>query len=162
LPTLHRAAETSFGQDFDAVLPAASVIGRALLRGLFLTGIVSLLVSFVAAELRPLWLRISLFLLGVLSLVGSNWGNSADLATLFIAKAILLAVVILGVRRIMRFNILGCFLVIAVTTLLSGVAELMDQPDPFYRTNGSAVLLAFLVLLVWPVAAWRRRSIDST
>jgi membrane protease YdiL (CAAX protease family) len=162
LPTLHRAAEASFGQDFDAVLPAASVIGRVLLRGLFLTGGVALLASFVAAELRPLWLRISLFLLGALSLVSSNWGNSADLATLFITKAILLGVLIFGVRRIMRFNILGCFLVVAVTTLITGVTELMDQPNAFYRANGYAVLLALLVLLVWPVAAWRRRSIGNT
>jgi hypothetical protein len=162
LPTLHRAAEASFGQDFDAVLPAASVLGRTLIHGLFLTGIVALLVSFVAAELRPLWLRISLFVLGALSLVGSNWGNPADLATLFITKAILLGVLILGVRRIMRFNILGCFLVLAVTTLLAGMTELMEQPNAFYRANSYALLLALLLLVAWPVAAWRRRSIDST
>jgi membrane protease YdiL (CAAX protease family) len=161
-PTLHRAAETSFSQDLDAVLPAASVLGRALLRGLFLTGIVAVIVSFVAAELRPLWLRISLFLLGTLSLVGSNWGNSADLVKQFLVKAILLAVLILGVRRIMRFNILGCFLILAVTTLLTGVAELMGQPNAFYRANGYAVLLALLLLVAWPFAAWRTRSIGST
>jgi membrane protease YdiL (CAAX protease family) len=162
LPTLHRAVEASFGQDFDAVLPASSILGRTLLRGFFYTGIVALLASFVAAELRPLWLRISLFLLGALSLVGSNWGNSADLATLFITKAILLGVLILGVRRIMRFNILGCFLVVAVTTLLAGMTELVDQPSAFYRANGYAVLLMSFLLLAWPFAAWRWRSIGST
>ena len=161
-PTLHRAAEVSFGQDFDAVLPAASVLGRALLRGLFLTGIVALLVSFVAAELRPRWLRASLFFLGAFSLVGSNWGNPADLARLFFTKAILLTVLILGVHRFVRFNILGCFLALAVTTLLAGVTELMGQPNAFYRANGYAVLLTLFLLLAWPFAAWRMRSIGST
>jgi membrane protease YdiL (CAAX protease family) len=157
-PTLHRAAEASFGQDFDAVLPGAAVLGTTLIRGLFLTGIVAVLASFVAAELRPLWLRISLFLLGAFSLVGSNWGDPADLAKLFFTKAILLAAVIVGVRRIMRFNILGCFLVLAVTTLLAGVTELVGQPNAFYRANGYAVLLALFLLLAWPFAAWRLRS----
>jgi len=161
-PTLHRAAEVSFGQDFDAVLPAASVLGRTLIRCLFLTGVVCLLVSFFAAEVRPFWLRISLFLLGAFSLVGNNWGNPADLAKLFFSRAILLAVLIVGVSRIMRFNILGCFLALAVTTLLAGVIELMGQPNAFYRANGYAVLLALFLLLAWPLVAWRIRSTGST
>jgi membrane protease YdiL (CAAX protease family) len=161
-PTLHRAVEVSFGQDFDAVLPAASVLGRTLMRGLFLTGIVAALVSFVAAELRPRWLRISLFLLAALTLVGSSWGDPADLAKQFFVKAVFLAVLILGVREIMRFNILGCFLALAGTTLLAGVIELMGQPNAFYRANGYAVLLALFLLLAWPFAAWRMRSIGST
>ncbi|MFI5058902.1 MAG: CPBP family intramembrane glutamic endopeptidase [Candidatus Acidiferrales bacterium] len=161
-PTLHRAAEASFGQDFDAVLPAASILGRTLIHGLFLTGIVAALVSFVVAELRPRWLRASLFFLGTLSLVGSNWGNSVDLAKLFFTKAILLVILILGVQRFMRFNILGCFLVLAVTTLSAGVTELMGQPNAFYRANGYAVLLTLFLLLAWPLAAWRMRSIGST
>ena len=161
-PTLHRAAEVSFGQDFDAVLPAASVLGKALLRGLFLTGIVALVVSFIAAELRPRWLRFSLFLLGALSLAGGNWGSPTDLAKQFLAKAILLAVVIFGVRRIMRFNILGGFLVLAGTSLVAGASEMLGQPDAFYRANGYAVVLALLLLLAWPFLAWRLGTTRST
>jgi hypothetical protein len=161
-PTLHRAAEVSIGQDFDAVLPAASVLGRTLIRGLFLTGVVSLLVSFVAAELRLLWLRIALFLLAALSLVGSNWGNFTDLAVLFVTKAILLAVLILGVRRITRFNILSCFLVLAIISLVGEAGVLLRQPDAFYRVNGYAVLLILFLILALPFAAWRMRSMGST
>jgi len=88
-------------------------------------------------------------------LVGGNWGNSADLAEQFLAKAILLAVVIFGVRRIMRFNILGCFLIIAGTFSLAGASELLGQPDAFYRVNGCAVLVALFLLLAWPFTSWR-------
>jgi len=54
---------------------------------------------------------------------------------------------VFGVQRLMRFNVLGCFLVVASTSLVSGAAELLGQPDPYYRANGYAVVLA-LVLLV--------------
>ncbi|HVS89351.1 MAG TPA: CPBP family intramembrane glutamic endopeptidase [Candidatus Acidoferrum sp.] len=161
-PTLHRAAEVSFDQNFDAILPAASILGDTLLRSLYYTGIVALLASFIAAQLRPRWLRFSLLLLGALSLTGGDWGNPADLAKQFLAKAILLAVMIFGIRRIMRFNILGCFLVLAGTSLLAGVSELLRQPDAFYRANGYAVLLALLLLLAWPLSAWRMRTTSDT
>jgi hypothetical protein len=157
-PTLHRATEASFGQNFDAILPAASILGGSLLRGLFYAGVIALLASFIAAEVHPRWLRFSLFLLGTLALVGGNWGNPADLAEQFLAKAILLAVVIFGVRRIMRFNILGCFLIVAGTFSLAGASELLGQPDAFYRVNGCAVLVALFLLLAWPFAAWRMHS----
>jgi membrane protease YdiL (CAAX protease family) len=157
-PTLHRATEASFGQDFDAILPAALILGGTLRYGLFLTGLVALLASFIATQLRPRWLRFSLFLLGALSLTGGNWGSPADLMKQFITKAILLAVVIFGIRRIMRFNILGCFLVLAGTSLLAGASELLRQPDAFYGANGYAVLLALFLLLAWPLSAWRMRT----
>jgi membrane protease YdiL (CAAX protease family) len=161
-PTLHRAAGVSFGQDFDALLPAASILGGTLLRSLFYTGIVALFASFIAAELRPRWLRFSLFLLGALSLTGGDWGNPADLAKQFLAKAILLAIMIFGIRRIMRFNILGCFLVLAGTSLLAGVSELLRQPDAFYRANGYALLLVLFLLLAWPLVARRMRTRSGT
>jgi membrane protease YdiL (CAAX protease family) len=161
-PTLHRATEASFGQDFDAILPAALILGGTLRYGLFLTGLVALLASFIATQLRPRWLRFSLFLLGVLSLTGGNWGNPADLTKQFITKAILLAVMIFGVRRIMRFNILGCFLVLAGTSLLAGASELLRQPDAFYRANGYAVLLALFLLLAWPLSAWQMPATSDT
>jgi hypothetical protein len=157
-PTPHRALEASFGQDFDAILPAASILGGTLLRGLFYSGVIALLASFIAAEVHPRWLRFSLFLLGALALAGGNWGNPADLTKQFLAKAILLGIVIFGVRRIMRFNILGCFLAAAGTFLLAGVSELLGQPDAFYRANGLAVLLALFLLLAWPFTAWRMHS----
>jgi hypothetical protein len=55
----------------------------------------------------------------------------------------------------MRFNILGCFLVVAGTSLLGGATELLSQPDQFYRTNGYAVLTALVLLFAWPFFAWQ-------
>src|SRR5206468_11880794 len=147
--------EASFGLDFDALLPAASIVGGTVLRGLLFTGLVAATAAFVAAQVRQTALRVLLLLFGSLALAGGNWGSPADLAKQFLARLILLSVLAFGVRRVMRFNILGCFLVVAGTFLLGGATELLAQPDSFYRANGYAVLLALILLFGWPFAAWR-------
>jgi hypothetical protein len=154
-PTVHRSLEASFGLDFDALFPAASILGGSMLRGLLLTGLVTATAAFVAAQVRQPGLRLLLLLLGALALTGGNWGSPADLAKQYLARLILLSVLVFGVRRVMRFNILGCFLVVAGTTLLGGASELLAQPDSFYRTNSYVVLAALILLFAWPLVAWR-------
>jgi hypothetical protein len=154
-PTVHRALPASFGREFDAVFPAVSFAGGALQHGLLLTGIVVAVAAFVAAQVRHTGVRILLLLLGALSVTPGNWGSPADLAKQFLTQLILLSVVSLGVRYIMRFNILGCFLILFATPLLAGAAELLSQPDSFYRANGYAVLLVLVLFFAWPSAAWR-------
>jgi MFS family permease len=161
-PTIHRSLPASFGQDFDAVLPAGAVLGGTLTHGLFMTGVVAAVAAFVAAHIRQNWLRVLLLLGCGLALVGGGWGSPVDLGKQFLARLILLAVLALGVEYIMRFNILGCFLVVAGTSLFGGAAELLAQPDSFYRMNGYAVLLMLVLLFAWPFAAWRLRAAATT
>jgi len=154
-PTVHRSLEASFGTDLDALLPAASILGGTLLRGLFYTGLVAAIAAFFAAQVRQPGLRLLLLLMGALALTGGSWGNSSDLVKQFLVRLILVAVIVLSVRWVMRFNILGCFLVVAGTSLLGGATELLSQPDQFYRTNGYAVLAALVLLFAWPFFAWQ-------
>ncbi len=160
-PTVHRYLDVSFGQDFDAVFPAASIVGNTLLGTLKMTAYVAVIASFVAARIRQRWLRVLLFFVGVLAVVGGSWGSPADFAKQFLARLILLGVLVLGVRFVMRFNLLGCFLVIVGTSLVSGAAELLAQPDAFYRSNGYVVLIVLVLLFAWPVAAWRMKLIGT-
>jgi hypothetical protein len=157
-PTVHRSLEASFGLDFDALFPAASIVGGTALRGLLFTGLVAATAAFIAAQVRPTALRVLLLLFGALALAGGNWGSPADLAKQFLTRLILLCIVVFGVRWVMRFNILGCFLVVAATSLLGGATELLSQPDSFYRANGYAVLLALILLFGWPFLGWRMRN----
>ncbi len=157
-PTVHRVLPANFGQDFDAIFPWASIIGGTVVQGLVMTGIVVAAAAFLPAHVRQPALRILLLLFGSLALVGGGWGSPADLGKQFLARLILLVVLAFGVRRVMRFNILGCFLIVAATSLLSGAAELLAQPDSFYRANGYAVSLTLVLLFAWPFAAWRMRS----
>jgi len=160
-PTAHRSLEAAFGQDFDAFLPFASILGGTVLRSLLLTGLVMAIAAFVAAQLRQPGLRILLLLVGALSLVGGGWGGPEDFAKQFLARLILLSVLVFGVRRVVRFNLLGCFLIVAGTFLFGGAAELLAQPDSFYHANGDAVLLALILLFAWPFTSWRIRKAKS-
>jgi membrane protease YdiL (CAAX protease family) len=154
-PTMHRSLESAFGTNFDSTLPAAAILGSTIFRGLLLTGLVSLVAAFVAAQIPQRGFRILLFVAGTVTFIGGNWGSSADLSKQFLADAILLAVLVFGVRYVVRFNILGCFLLVALTTLLGGVQEMLGQSDSFYQANGYALLLVVLALLAWPLFAWR-------
>jgi hypothetical protein len=154
-PTGHRSLEVSFGQNFDALLPCASILGVAVQHVWFRTGLVVLIASFVAAHVRQPTLRALLLVGGALSLVGSDWASPGHLAMEFLGQLVVLSILALGVRYVMRFNILGCFLVVAGTSLLGGATELLSQPDSFYRANGYAVLLALVLLYIWPIVAWR-------
>ena len=155
-PTVHRALQASFGEEFDAILPAVSLAGGSLQHGLMLTGIVVAVAACVAAQVRNSGMRILLLLLGALAMVPGNWGSPGDLAKQFVTQVILLGFLALGVRYFARFNILGCFLIVVGTSLLGGAAALLAQPNPFYRTNGYAVLAALVLLFAWPLVAWRK------
>jgi hypothetical protein len=111
--------------------------------------------TFVASMLRPTWLKGLVFLVATFATMPNNWGNSADYAKQWVAGTILLAVLVLGVRYVMRFNIFGCFLAVGIISLASGAAELLGQPDRFYRLNGYAVIAAVVLLLAWPLVNWR-------
>ena len=160
-PTVHRTLEASPGPDFDAILPAAAILGSAAIAALFSTGLLGLTAGFVAAEIRPPWLRILLFLLAATSLI-SNWGNPADFVKQFLLGGVSLAVVILGVRHLVGFNMLGYSLIVASRVFLRAGAELLGQPSTFYRANAVAVLVALALLLAWPLLAWRLRNDAAT
>jgi hypothetical protein len=41
---------------------------------------------------------------------------------------------------------------------MGGAVELLTQPDAFYRTQGYLILASLVILLAWPVIAWRMGS----
>jgi membrane protease YdiL (CAAX protease family) len=157
-PTVHRSLPLSLGQNFDATLPAGAFAGSALIGSLFVTGLIAFTAAFVASVIRARWLRFLFFVLGVMVFAGSDWGNGTDFAKRCVGSAILLGVIIFGVRRVMRFNVLGGLLVAALLSLLGAATQLLGQPDAFYRTNGYAVILLIGLLLALPLSAWRLRA----
>jgi hypothetical protein len=159
-PTLHRGIPASFGESYDAIYPGIGAIGSIVFRSLLTTGILVLGGAFLGAELRVRWLRLVLFF-AVAAASVSNWGSPADFLKQFLVSVILLAVVVFGIRRVVRFNLLGLFLIVACTALLAGASELVTQPDGFYRRNGYGILLAMVLLLAWPLVTWRLRGQEA-
>jgi membrane protease YdiL (CAAX protease family) len=160
-PTVHRSFGASFGQGFDAVLPAGMATGGALVGGLYRAGVILFVAAFLAAIIKARWLRLAFFVLGAMYLAGSEWGNGADFAKQFVVRAILLAVAVFGVRRILRFNVLGTILVVACTTLVGAAAELLGQQEAFYRLNGYVVVAVILAVLAYPLVRWRMEGSET-
>jgi hypothetical protein len=156
--TVHRSLPFSLGQNFDAVLPSAAFTGSMLVSSLLVAGLIVFLAAFVASELRARGLRFLVFLLGVMFLTGSEWGNRFDFAKQFLGEAILLGVIVFAVHRIIRFNVLGCILVVALLGLLAAAAQMLAQPEAFYRTNGYALVVLMVLLVAWPFSVWRMRA----
>jgi hypothetical protein len=153
-PTLHRSYPTHFGDTFDAMYPAAAVLGGTLLRALLITGILGLAGAVLGAEIRSRWLGLLLFFATAAFLV-SSWGTPGDFFKQFLCNAMLLGFVVLGMHHVSRFNLLGCFLVIAAVDLAAGAAELLSQPDAFYHIQGYVVVAMLALGLGLPLVVWR-------
>jgi CAAX prenyl protease-like protein len=153
-PTWHRGIPAGFGEPFDAIYPGLGAVGSAIFRGLFICGILAVAAAFLGAELRVKWVRLVLAIAVVMTLVG-DWGSPADFLKQFLASAILLTVVVHGMRRIVRFNLLGLFLIAVCGGLVRVASELIAQPNGFYRANAYGLLIALVVLLAWPLLLWR-------
>ncbi len=156
-PTLHRGLPAGFGENFDSHYPAATVIGGAILHGLFLTGTFALAAAFLGSELRVRWLRLLLFV-GLAAALVSDWGSPGDFVKQFLGSVLVLGILVFGIRRVARFNLLGWFLVVAGAALLGGAVDLLSQPDSFYRSQGYVILAALAILLGWPLVTWRTGS----
>ncbi len=156
-PTLHRGLPSSFGESYDAIFPGIGVIGATLFRTLLVTAILFLGGAFLGAELRVRWLRLVLFF-AVAAAVVFSYGSAADFLKQILASAIVLVVVVFGIRRVVRFNLLGLFLVVTCSALIVAASGLVTQPNAFYRTNGYGILLAVVLLLAWPLVSWRLRG----
>jgi hypothetical protein len=63
-----------------------------------------------------------------------------------------------GVTRIIRFNMLGYFLLAATAALVPGAIQLIEQPNPYFHVNGYAVVAFAIAMFAWPFIFWRRTT----
>ncbi|HXN52582.1 MAG TPA: CPBP family intramembrane glutamic endopeptidase [Candidatus Acidoferrum sp.] len=163
LPGVQGVAAAAFGANLDAVFPAAAILGSGVRSGLTLTALVCITAGFIVSMIRPKWLRISVFVLAVFALGGfsANWHDPIDVAKKMVIAAVWIGVIDVAVRHVIRFNVLGYFLIFAGIALLAGAGEMLRHPDYFYRANGYGILAALMVLFGWPLVAWRQRDKES-
>jgi hypothetical protein len=157
LPGAQAGAAANFGTNLDALFPAAAILGSAVRTGLTLTALVAITASFIASVIQTKWLRALIFVVAVFALGGfaANWHDPMDVAKKMVIAAVWIGVIDVTVRYLVRFNVLGYFLIVAGLFLLGGAGEMLGHPDYFYRTNGYGVLVALVILFGWPLVAWR-------
>jgi membrane protease YdiL (CAAX protease family) len=143
----------------DALSPAAQAIARSVFSGLYSAAVVAVIAGFIAAFIKPTWLRVILVVAAALAMVGG--GSPAELIRQFLFAVAQIVIVWWAVSRVVRFNVLGYYLFYAVFILLGAGFEFVSQPNSYLRTNGVVVLGTLGILLLWPLVAWRRRSVGG-
>ena len=153
-PLLHHSLEASVPEGLDALNPAIGAAGSAIVAAFLMVGALGIVAGLIAAYVRPAWLRAALLILFSILLTT----NVAAPGSFFREAAFHLftiTAVWFGITRLVRFNVLGYFLIAATVALASPAAELLRQPNPYFRANGYAVIVAALAMLAWPLM--RRR-----
>jgi membrane protease YdiL (CAAX protease family) len=161
VPVLRDSLPAPVPPGFDALWPAAQEIAHAVYAGLFAAAIIAALAGFITLFVRTRWLRVLLVFAGALAMIG-GWGSATDFLRQFVLYSATIAFWWWGISKVVRFNLLGYFLLMAITSLAGGALLLLQQPNSYLRTNGIAVLTALALLLLWPLAAWRRAATADT
>ena len=155
------AVAAAVPQELDFLLPALHALGSATARSFIAIGLLALTIGFVTYAIRSLSIRMLLLVTFAL-LVAPTRGSGGD----FMQKAFFtfagLVFLWWASQRVVRFNLLGYFLVGMLASLAPAAAELLRQPNSFFRANGWAVLALLAGLLLWPVMAWQRKTSSSS
>ena len=139
----------------DANSPALQAIAHSVMRGIVYSAMVAALTGLIAVYIRPTWLRLALLVGAALTYV-SDPGSAADFARQFLIGLIAVTIIWWAIVRVLRFNLLGYFLIFASLTLLGAGSELYIQPNSVLRRAGVVSFAALAVMLLWPLVAWRR------
>ncbi len=155
-PLLRHSLEASVPEGLDVLNPAVSGVGSAIVAAFLLVGALGIASGLIAAYVRAAWMRAALLILFSVLLTT----NVATPGAFFREAAfhlLTITVVWFGITRLARFNVLGYFLIAAMVAITSPAAELLRQPNPYFRANGIAVAAAALALLAWPLLRRRRQ-----
>ena len=156
-PVLRHTLGAAVPGGLDLLNPAAGAIASAIAASFFFAGLAGLAVGLIAAYVRPPWMRAGLVLLCAV-LMATNVATPG--AFLRDAAFHLVAIIAIwfGVTRIVRFNVMGYFLLAAMVALVPGAIEMLDQPNPYFHANGYAVVAFTVAMLAWPLIYWRRNA----
>jgi hypothetical protein len=163
-PVAQYGLTASVPANLDSALPALQVLAGAVTAGLITIGFLALAAGFAAWYVRNPWMQV--LLLGLLALLSAPaWGGGSvgGLLQDVLVGWVGILLIWWAVHRVVRFNLLGYFLAISLSMFAAAAAELLRQPNSYFRANGWAVVAAAVMLLLWPLIAWQRgaRATDS-
>jgi membrane protease YdiL (CAAX protease family) len=139
----------------DAAPPALQALASAVMFSFVAVGVLALVAGFASSYLRGA--ASQALVLGLLAFVAApRWGSAAELLQNVAIGWAGLLLLWWAVRRVLRFNVLGYFLTVALLVLANAAAELLRQPNFYFRANGALLAAVAVALLLWPLLAWRR------
>ena len=141
-------------QGLDFSWPAVHALGGGVNYSLIAVGVLALALGFASCYLRRPWMQTAV-LLAFAVVASPGWGSAGDFVQKRLLLFAVLALIWWGSRKIARFNLLGYLLAAMVLLLATPAADLLREPNPFYRANGWGVAGAGAALLLWPLAMWK-------
>jgi len=156
-PLLRHTLSAAVPDGFDGFSPAAGSIASAITASFFTLGVAGLAAGLIAVYVRPRWMRAGLLLLYVV-LMATNVATAGGFLREAAFNLVMITALWFGVTRIIRFNMLGYFLLAATAALVPGAIQLIEQPNPYFHVNGYAVVAFAIAMFAWPFIFWRRTT----
>ncbi len=153
-PMLRHSLGASVPDSLDVLSPAAGAFASSIAAAFLIVPLVGLTASLIAAYVRPMWMRAALLILYA-TLLTANVASPGAFFRDAAVRLVVVATLCYGVTQIVRFNVLGYFLLAAMLTLVPAAVELIEQPNSYLHANGYAVVAIALAVLVWPLMRWR-------
>ncbi|MBZ5661740.1 MAG: CPBP family intramembrane metalloprotease [Acidobacteriia bacterium] len=159
-PLLRHALSASVPGTLDMLNPASATVASSLLTSFFTAGLVGLAAGLIAAYVHPMWMRSGILVLYAV-LMSSNVATPGAFFREAAYRLVAVAVLWMGVTRIVRFNTMGYFLLSAMIALVPGAVDLLQQPNSYFHANGYIVVAFAIATLAWPAICWRRGSTSA-
>jgi hypothetical protein len=156
-PLLRHSLGASVPDSLDLLNPALGALASSIAAAFLITAMVGLAAGLIAAYVRPPWMRAALLIL-IAVLMTTNVASSGAFLRDSMAHLVFVAAIWYGVTRIVRFNVLGYFLLAAMLSLIPAAIELIQQPNAYLHGNGYAVVMIALAILAWPLLRWQRSA----
>jgi hypothetical protein len=153
-PVLHHSLGPIVPDNLDQLSPALGGFASGIAAAFVTSGFIGLAAGLVAAYVRSTWMRAAL-LVFVAILMTTNVASTASFFREAAAHFFVVFVFWYGVTRIVRFNVLGYFLLAAMLALIPTAIGLLQQPNPYFHANAYAVVAFAVGILAWPLVRWR-------
>jgi hypothetical protein len=154
-PILHHSLGPSVPDNLDQLSPALGGFASGIAAAFVTAGFIGLATGLIAAYVRPAWMRAALLAL-VAVLMTSNVTTFASFLREAAVHLVVIFILWYGVTRIVRFNVLGYFLLAAMLALIPSALGLLQQPNPYFHANAYAVMAFAIGILAWPFVRWQR------
>ncbi len=159
-PLVRHTLGSDVPEGLDAWNPAIGALASGILRSFLIPGLIVIIIILVVIYIRPRWLQAGMVVL-VAVLLASNAATPGTFLQEAAFHVAVFAALWLSVKHIVRFNVLGYFLLAAMTALVPDAIELLTQPNASFRANGYAVTVFAAALLAWPLLFWLRDTTSA-
>ena len=153
-PLLRHSLGTNVPEGLDMLNPALGGLASSVIAAFLTVGFLGIAAGLIARYVRPAWMRAALMVLYAV-LMATNVATPGAFFREAAFHLVAVAALWYGVTRIVRFNVLGYFLLAAVIALVPAAIELLEQPNPYLHANGFAVAGIAVAIVAWPLLRWQ-------